>query len=147
MNRLFFTISLFCVIFTFFSCESSGISEIRSNILQTAEDQLGVPYLYGGETPSYGFDCSGLIYYCYKEHGIEIPRVSKSQYENGEQLSLEDAQPADIVAFHSPVSHVGIYTSEEEFIHAPLPGYSVRISSLIGYWGEHLTGVACYIED
>ena len=60
----------------------------------------------------------------------------------------KNAQPADIVAFHSPVSHVGIYLSEEEFIHAPpLPGYNVRISSFIGYWEEQLTGVVHYIEN
>ena len=147
MKKLFILVLLLFIVFAFISCDNGDDPDLREEILQTALDQIGVPYRYGGESPSDGFDCSGLTYYCYAEHGITIPRASKDLYLKGDPISFEEAQPADIVVFHSPVSHVGIYLSEEEFIHAPFPGYSVRISSFTGYWGEQLTGVVRYIQD
>lgn len=144
MKKTLPIVSFFFVLFISVSCQKS---DLREDILKLALDQLGIYYWLGGESPSTGFDCSGLIYYCYLEHDITIPRKAIDQYENGEKVSIEEAEPADIVAFHSPVSHVGMLISEDEFIHAPTYFTRIKISSLIGYWGEELAGVVRYIAD
>jgi cell wall-associated NlpC family hydrolase len=129
------------------AAEAYSTSETREGIIELAEDQKGIYYTYGGETPEEGFDCSGLIYYCYGKFDYTLPRVSKNQYNEGEHISLYDAQPADIVAFYSPVSHVGLFIDSTTFIHAPKTGSVVQEASLEGYWGEQLTGVARYIDE
>ncbi len=121
--------------------------DLRSAIVDLAREQIGLPYLYGGEDPSTGFDCSGLCYYCYTSNGIEIPRVSRDQYAGGNQVGMEGAKYGDIVAFYSPVSHVGIITSSTTFIHAPSSGSVVKEQEFIGYWENQITGVVSYIDE
>lgn len=122
-------------------------SEIRKTIMEMAQDQLGVQYVYGGDSPSEGFDCSGLVYYCYTKNGITVPRTSSSQYASGTTVTSSKAQLSDIVAFYSPVSHVGLYINSTTFIHAPNSSSVVQEASLEGYWGEHLTGIVSYIDE
>lgn len=97
-------------------------------VVATARKYLGVPYVWGGSEPSSGLDCSGLIQHVYGELGYDIPRVSYQQAQAGRPVaSLADAQPGDILAFGSPVHHVGIYVGNNQMIEAPRPGTQVRI--------------------
>lgn len=119
----------------------------RKNIVSLAKKQIGTSYRYGGTSPQEGFDCSGLIYYCYGNENISLPRSSKEQYKRGKAISLDQAQPGDIVAFYSPVTHVGILISKDRFIHARNSAASVEIGSLKGYWGKKLSGVVTYFKE
>lgn len=98
-------------------------------VVETAKKYLGVPYVWGGTDPATGLDCSGLVQKVYSELGYDLPRVSYQQAEAGRPVaSLADAQPGDILAFNSPVNHVGIYIGDNQMIHAPRPGKDVEIS-------------------
>lgn len=100
-------------------------------IVNTAMKYLGVPYVWGGTSPS-GFDCSGLVQYVCRQNGISVPRVAASQRGVGKSVSRADLQPGDLVFFSSGgrVSHVGIYIGNGNMIHAPQTGDVVKISSI-----------------
>lgn len=98
-------------------------------IVKTALRYLGIPYVWGGETPN-GFDCSGLLVYVYKQHGLSIPHYSRYQAKLGFEVPLADIQPGDFVAFGDPVYHIGMYIGDGLFIHAPRTGDVVKISVL-----------------
>ena len=101
-------------------------------IVATALKYLGVPYVWGGTTPS-GFDCSGFVQYVYAENGISIPRVTYSQQAYATPVSLSDLQPGDLVFWGSSAYHVGIYIGDGQYIHSPAPGQCVRIQSYSEY--------------
>ena len=92
---------------------------------------LGVPYVWGGTDPATGLDCSGLVQHVYEKLGIDLPRVSYQQARVGSAVpSLDQARPGDILAFGSPVHHVGIYIGDHKMVEAPRPGKSVQVSSV-----------------
>ena len=103
-----------------------------SQVIALAMQHLGTPYVWGGSSPSTGFDCSGLISYVYAQIGISLPHHAASQYSYGTPVAYEDLQPADLV-FFSGLSHMGMYIGGGQFIHAPHTGDVVKISSLSGY--------------
>jgi peptidoglycan hydrolase CwlO-like protein len=121
--------------------ESALLSEILSGAnkkgivvqpgspVETALAYHGVPYLWGGATPR-GFDCSGLILYVYKQHGVSLPHYSGAQFQLGEKVSAAALQPGDVVFFGSPIHHVGMYIGGGYFVHAPRTGDFVKISRL-----------------
>lgn len=107
-------------------------------IVKTARTQIGKPYKWGGSTPQKGFDCSGLVYWAYQQHGIKVPRVTIGQASVGRSVSRRELLPGDIVAF-SPKwqrgKHTGIYTGRGKFIHSPKKGARVREESIdVAYW-------------
>jgi cell wall-associated NlpC family hydrolase len=112
--------------------ESKGTAS-GQEIVDYAKTFLGVPYVYGGTSPS-GFDCSGLVYYAYKHFGYSINRTASSQALNGVAVSASDLQPGDIVIFTARgskyIGHCGLYIGDGKFIHAPHTGDVVKISSL-----------------
>jgi cell wall-associated NlpC family hydrolase len=123
-------------------------SALRDNIIKKAQSLIGSNYVYGGESPAEGgFDCSGLSYYCYKQYNIILPRTSIDQYNDGVHRTLAEAKKADIVAFYSPVSHVGMIINRTTFIHSPHTGATVTEDSLEGYWAEQVTGASSYINE
>lgn len=109
----------------------TGSASVSSNaIVNKAYQYLGVPYVWGGTSPS-GFDCSGFVQYVFRTQGVSLPRVSRGQASSGSYVSLSNAQPGDIVYFgQSSVTHVGIYIGNNKMIHAPSPGKSVMISDM-----------------
>ena len=103
---------------------------------------LGVPYVWGGTSPS-GFDCSGLVQYVCRQNGISVPRVAASQRGAGTYVSRENLQPGDLVFFSNGggISHVGIYVGNGNMIHAPQTGDVVKISSIeTSYRISHYAG-------
>ncbi len=109
---------------------SAPVSVSSSAIVNKAYQYLGVPYVWGGTSPG-GFDCSGFIQYVYRSLGINLPRTSGAQASSGTYVSIDNAQPGDIVYFgQSRVTHVGIYIGNGRMIHAPSPGKSVMITNL-----------------
>ena len=112
-------------------------------IVDTAKQYLGVPYVWGGSTPS-GFDCSGLTQYVFRAHGINLPRTTKEQWTVGKSISKSQLEIGDLVFFAntytSGISHVGIYVGDNQFIHAS-SSKGVIISSLSNtYWAAHYYG-------
>ena len=97
-------------------------------VVADARKYLGVPYVWGGTDPKSGLDCSGLVQRVYSDLGYDLPRVSYEQAKAGRPVDgLANAQPGDILAFGSPVHHVGIYVGGNQMIEAPRPGTEVRI--------------------
>jgi peptidoglycan DL-endopeptidase CwlO len=110
---------------------STGIGASEQAVVDEAKKYLGVPYVWGGTDPEKGLDCSGLVQLVYKNLGIDLPRVSYQQATAGRAVDgMANARPGDILAFNSPVSHVGIYLGGGKMIEAPRPGTSVRISDV-----------------
>ena len=97
-----------------------------------AMQYLGVPYVWGGMSPS-GFDCSGLVAYAYAQIGVSLPHHAASQYGYGAPVSRDALQPADLVFFNG-LGHMGMYIGGGQFIHAPHTGDVVKISSLYDSW-------------
>lgn len=99
-------------------------------VLRTARSALGKPYVYGGTSPATGFDCSGLTQYAFRSAGLTLPRVSAQQARAGIAVPYSQLRPGDLVAFYSPVSHVGIYLGDGLFLHAPRTGDVVKVTRL-----------------
>ena len=99
-------------------------------IVDLASEHIGVPYVWGGEDPS-GFDCSGLVQFVYAKLGIDLPRVSRDQAQVGQPVaSLSDAVPGDLVAFGTPVDHIGIYAGNGQMVVAPRTGDVVKLQQI-----------------
>ncbi len=108
-----------------------NISIPEGSVVFTALRYLGVPYLWAGENPETGFDCSGLVKYVFALHGVDLPHYSGAQFQLGINVdNIEDLQPGDLVFFGNPVHHVGIYMGSGYFIHAPQSGDFVRVTRL-----------------
>lgn len=105
---------------------------LGAQIVNNALQYLGVPYVWGGTTPS-GFDCSGFVQYVYAQMGISIPRVTYDQQAACTPVSLVSLQPGDLVFWGYSAYHVGIYIGNGQFVHAPAPGQSVKIQSYSEY--------------
>ena len=106
-----------------------------TNALVTfAYKYMGTTYVWGGETPSPGFDCSGFMQYVYAHFGISISRTTYTQINEGKAVSRDALQPGDLVFFgtYSDPHHVGMYVGNNCFIHAPQTGDVIKISSLDG---------------
>jgi cell wall-associated NlpC family hydrolase len=104
----------------------------HSNVVSIALQYLGVPYVWGGASPS-GFDCSGLTMYVYAKVGVYLPHNAAMQYGMGTPVSRSQLAPGDLVFFNG-LSHVGMYIGGGRFVHAPHTGDVVKISSLSEYW-------------
>ena len=113
-----------------------------SSIVATARKYLGYKYVYGGSSPSTGFDCSGFTSYVFKQHGISLNRTAAGQYSNGVAVSRSNLQPGDLVMFgKSRINHVAIYIGGGQIIHASTPSTGVRIDSLsTGYYNNNYVG-------
>ena len=115
---------------------------LGERLVATAKRFLGVPYVYGGESPS-GFDCSGLVQYVARLNGIGLPRTSYSQFQVGTPVAESALQPGDLVFFDTGggVSHVGIYVGGGSFISAMTWGQPVQYASLYNsYWAARYVG-------
>jgi cell wall-associated NlpC family hydrolase len=113
-------------------------STLGGQAVAIAEQYLGVPYVWGGASPS-GFDCSGLTMYVYAQLGVSLPHNAAAQYGMGTPVPRDALEPGDLVFFDG-LGHVGIYVGGGSFIHAPHTGTVVQISSLSGWYSENYVG-------
>ncbi len=98
--------------------------------------QVGVPYRYGGSSPS-GFDCSGLVHYSYASAGKSVPRTTAALWAELAPIQDRDLRVGDLLFFSisGKMSHVGMYLGNGRFVHAPSSGKTVSIESLgSGYY-------------
>jgi cell wall-associated NlpC family hydrolase len=109
-----------------------------------ARKLLGIPYRWGGVSIKSGFDCSGLVFYVFKQLDKTLPRMPRDMFQQLDQVAVDDVQPGDIVFFNTfaSLSHVGIYIGNREFIHAPTKGKHVSIDNIdSAYYAKRLVGV------
>ena len=145
------------VLITFLETSEIETSDIETLAIETIKNTLsqevlmeamsleGVKYKYGGSSPEKGFDCSGFVNYVFNAAAnVKLPRTTGGLSRIGEAVDKQDLQAGDLVFFNtrrSAFSHVGIYISDGEFIHAPRKGGHVRIESMdTGYWQQHFNG-------
>ena len=112
----------------------SQSSDLGRQIVDYAKQYLGKPYVWGGNGPN-GFDCSGFTKYVYAHFGYNINRTASTQLKNGVAVNRSDLQAGDLIFFYNgkdstPVSHVGIYIGDGDFIHASTNSYTVEIDTL-----------------
>lgn len=122
--------------------EASRYSADRAKgqrIVDIAKQYIGVPYVYGGMSPS-GFDCSGFTKYCYSQAGVSLNRTAAEQTYNGVYVNKADLVPGDLVFFVTNgynISHVGIYVGGGMMIHSPKPGKRVELVDInSGYYAN-----------
>lgn len=127
-----------------------GNRQFREEIVKTARRYVGVPYRWGGESPRTGFDCSGFTMVVYRLNGLDLPRSSRQQWKVGKQISRRQLQKGDLVFFatsgNGRISHVGIYTGKDKFLHAPSRGSRIKTSSLSStYFKTRYVGARSYL--
>ena len=107
-------------------------------VVGIAMQYLGIPYVYGGASPS-GFDCSGFIMYVFSQVGVSLPHNAAAQYGYGTPVDRSQLQPGDLVFFNG-LGHAGIYVGGGSFIHSPHTGDVVKISSMSGWYSSTYVG-------
>jgi LysM repeat protein len=120
------------------------------NILKTAFSQVGRPYKFGGASPETGFDCSGFVGWVYGRNGIKLPRSSPEMINQGQTVTPHELAPGDLVFFgrKKRVTHVGIYTGYNRYIHSPDRGRIIQESSLYDRArGEYYLGARRILPD
>ncbi|MFA9453186.1 MAG: C40 family peptidase [Candidatus Aminicenantaceae bacterium] len=128
-----------------------GTGYLRNEIVSRAENFLGIPYQWGGTSPENGFDCSGLTMAVYNLVGLSLPRTSHAQFSIGTPVSEGQLARGDLVFFQtsnsSRVTHVGIFTGGESFIHAPGKSKKIRVDSLnSSYFRRRFAGARTYLK-
>ncbi len=117
-------------------------------IVDSAKKYMGVPYVFGGTSPS-GFDCSGFLQYVFRQNGFEIPRLADEQYKLGKSAKVSQLEIGDLVFFSTYLdgaSHCGFYVGDGNFLHTS-SSKGVRIDSLSNvYWNPRFIGGRKIIE-
>jgi cell wall-associated NlpC family hydrolase len=157
MPNLFRSRLLACAFAAFaFACAAAGTASARhepvprsalhrptlgQRVAALAVREVGVPYRWGGSSPTSGFDCSGLVYWAYARLGVEVPHSSYALYSLGRPVTRSRMKRGDLLFFYS-LGHVGIYLGHGRMVHAPHTGALVQVVSLSrsGY-GSSLVGV------
>jgi cell wall-associated NlpC family hydrolase len=124
-----------------------GAGAATDNTLLAGEalNYLGIRYRPGGESPSTGFDCSGLVNYVAEQSmGLRLPRTAAEMSQLGMPIARNDLQVGDLVFFNTTnhrYSHVGIYLGDDRFVHSPSRGGVVRIERMdMAYWTKRYNG-------
>ncbi|PMS30424.1 C40 family peptidase [Trinickia symbiotica] len=118
----------------------------REEISIEAMSLVGVPYRWAGNTPTSGFDCSGLVQYVLaRAADVKLPRTTADISQRGQSIEPDEIAPGDLVFFNTagrPHSHVGIYVGKLRFVNAPSTGGTVRLDYLTNpYWARRFDGI------
>lgn len=118
----------------------------REEISIQAMSLVGVPYRWGGNTPTSGFDCSGLVRYVLgRAADVNLPRTTADMSSRGVSIDPDEVAPGDLIFFNTtgrPHSHVGIYVGKLRFVNAPSTGGTVRLDYLTNpYWAKRFDGI------
>lgn len=121
-------------------------NNVGNMIVSAAKNMLGLPYVWGGTSPSSGVDCSGLVQAAYKAAGLSVPRVSFAQANSGRRVSFDKLRPGDLVAWdnsarNNGADHIAIWLGNGQILEAPKPGARVRTRKLgrnEGAWGVNM---------
>ena len=113
-----------------------------------AKSYTGIPYVWGGNTPEEGFDCSGFVRWVYKKSiNALIARTTLEQsheYKEWIKYDINSPEKGDLIFFKTlpnrKISHVGIYLDDKIFIHAPNKNQTVKLEYLKGYWEKQFVG-------
>lgn len=133
------------VVTTYSQSKSFSTTSHNHSFANTALDYLGIKYKFGGNAPSSGFDCSGLVnYVAEKSLGLKLPRRSVEIARLGQKVKPNELEKGDLVFFNTSGqrnSHVGIYLGDNKFVHAPSSGSVVRVEDMtINYWKNRYNG-------
>lgn len=133
---------------TIADAHKARVQKAQSTAMNKLMDQIGKPYRWGGSSPRTGFDCSGLVYYAYKDLvKIHIPRTANEMYHlrDARPVDRDELQSGDLVFFRTrgrgTADHVGVYVGNGKFIQSPRTGRDIQITSLSeDYWVRHYVG-------
>lgn len=131
--------------------ENQPVSDTRSEIVSFAKKYLGTKYKYGGRSPSVGFDCSGFVYYVFKNFGYTLNPGASNQMVKTQSINKSDLLPGDLVFFNSgsakKATHVGIYIGGNNFIHSVNKSTPVSITSLSqNYYTKYYVGAGRVLQ-
>lgn len=115
-------------------------------VVKTAYTQIGKNYRLGGSSPNRGFDCSGLIWWAYKQNGINVPRITSDQAKIGKSIPRKQLRSGDIMVFRTASGprglHTGLYAGSRSFIHSPRAGKKVCMECIDNsYWKKNLISI------
>ena len=124
------------------------VQKATSTAMNKLMSQIGKPYRWGGTSPRTGFDCSGLVYYAYKDLvKFRIPRTANEMYHLRDAAPIDrgELKNGDLVFFRTQgrgtADHVGVYVGNGKFIQSPRSGQEIQITSLSeDYWQRHYVG-------
>jgi cell wall-associated NlpC family hydrolase len=127
------------------AAQAADAGDMTAEIAVQALALLGVPYRWGGNDPSHGLDCSGLVRHVFKSVGLaELPRRSEEMRRFGAGVARADLRAGDLVFFNTlghPFSHVAIYVGDGRFVHAPARNGQVRVDEIDDrYWRVRFSG-------
>lgn len=124
-------------------------------VIHLLQEQIGKPYVWGGQTPEQGFDCSGLVFYAFTPVlSRNLPRTANGMYQDRtlRQIKQDKLRRGDLVFFNinqrPGADHVGVYLGDGKFIEAPRTGLNIRISQLSdNFWQDHYLGARRILTD
>ncbi|WP_299996172.1 C40 family peptidase [uncultured Cedecea sp.] len=133
---------------TLSQAHKARVQKAQKTAMTKLMGQLGKPYRWGGTSPRTGFDCSGLVYYAYKDLvNFQIPRTANEMYhlEDAARINRSELERGDLVFFRiqgrGTADHVGVYVGNGKFIQSPRSGRDIQITSLSeDYWQRHYVG-------
>lgn len=125
----------------------TGVAPLARNIVHVAHQYLGIPYVYGGDNPSSGLDCSGFLQNVYRQMGINLPRTTFQQFRQGKAVGLRNLKPGDAV-FTVPTKagpdHVGMYIGHGMVQESPHTGTKNSVIPLKSFLGDGFVGARRY---
>lgn len=108
-----------------------GVSDLRIEMVNFAQQFVGYPYVYGGNSLTKGTDCSGFTYLIYQHFGISIPRTATTQYNFGKKINISELKPGDLIIYgESQIEHVGMYIGNGQIVHASSARTGIKYSQM-----------------